>query len=114
MLGLLAFILRYPFGMAQDPDREDEVGLTSHALDMVTLWSSSAVTAEVEADMIRGVLESNGIPAMVVGAPQYPVLGYEVRVPRGKVVEAEEYLAQAREGGPAAADAAEAETEPKS
>jgi Putative prokaryotic signal transducing protein len=97
--------------MAQDPDREEEVGSTSHALDMVTLWSSSAVTAEVEADMIRGVLESNGIPAMVVGAAQYPVLGFEVRVPRGKVVESEELIAQAQASGPAAADEAEAETE---
>jgi hypothetical protein len=97
--------------MAQDPDREDEVGLTSHALDMVTIWSSTAVTAEVESDVIRGVLESNGIPVMVVSASQYPILGSEVRVPRGKVREAEELIAQAQEGGPAAADAAEAETE---
>ena len=78
---------------------------------MVTLWSSSAVTAESEADVIRGVLDSNGIPAMVVGAAQYPNLGFEVRVPRGKVVEAEELIAAAQEGGPAAAEAAEAESE---
>ena len=97
--------------MAQDPDREEDLGRPSHALDMVTLWSSSAVTAESEADVIRGVLESNGIPAMVVGAAQYPNLGFEVRVPRGKVVEAEELIAAAQEGGAAAADAAEAESE---
>jgi hypothetical protein len=97
--------------MAQDPDREDEGLLTSHALDMVTLWSSSAVTADVESDVIKGVLESNGIPVMVVGANQYPVLGYEVRVPRGKVKEAEELIAQAQEGGAEAADEAEAESE---
>ena len=78
---------------------------------MVTLWSSSATNAELEAENIRGVLDSNGIPVMVVGAAQYPVFGFEVRVPRGKVVEAEELIAQAQEGGPAAADAAEAETE---
>jgi len=47
--------------MAQDPDREDEQQgedtlLTSHALDMVTLWNSGAMNAEIEADMIRGVL----------------------------------------------------------
>ncbi len=99
--------------MAQDPEREEEVGSASHALDMVTLWSSSGVTADVESEVIRGVLESNGIPVMVVGAPQYAVLGYEVRVPRGKVVEAGELIAQAQEGGPEAADAAEAETEPR-
>src|ERR1022692_3688734 len=86
--GLLTCILRYPLVMAQDPEREEEQQgqdelLTSHALDMVTLWSSGTVTAEMEADMIRGVLESNDIPVMVVGASQYPNLGFEVKVPRG-------------------------------
>ena len=102
--------------MAQDPEREDEqpgqdVLLTSHALDMVMLWSSGGVNAEMEADMIRGVLESNGIPAMVVGASQYPNLGFEVRVPRGKVKEAEELIQQAEAAGPDAAVEAEAESE---
>ena len=102
--------------MAQDPDREGEqqgqdVLLTSHALDMVTLWNSGTVTAEVEADMIRGVLESNGIPVMVVGTSQYPNLPVEVRVPRGKVKEAEELIAQAEAAGPDAAVEAEAESE---
>ena len=75
--------------MAQDPEREEEkpaeqpgedVLLTTHALDMVTIWTSDAgtVTAEIESDMIRGVLESNDIPVMVVGASQYPILGFEV------------------------------------
>ena len=104
--------------MAQDPEREEEqqdaeVVLTSHALDMVTLWNSDAgtVTAEIESDMIRGVLESNGIPVMVVGASQYPNLGFEVKVPRGKVKEAEELLDQAEASGPDAATEAEAESE---
>ena len=104
--------------MAQDPEREEEqpggdVLLTSHALDMVTIWTSEAgtVTAEMEADMIRGVLESNGIPVMVVGASQYPNLGFEVKVPRGKVKEAEELIEQAEAAGPDAATEAEAESE---
>jgi hypothetical protein len=97
--------------MAQDPDRPDEVALTSHALDMVTLWSSINVNAEVEAEVIQGVLESNGIPVMIVGSALYPNLGFEVRVPRGRVVEAEKLLEAAQAGGPAAADAAEAESE---
>ena len=102
--------------MAQDPDREEqqpdeEMHLKSHALDMVALWNSTAVNSEVEADMIRGVLESNGIPAMVVGASQYPALGFEVRVPRGKVKEAEEFIEQAEAAGPEAAAEAEAESE---
>ena len=105
--------------MAQDPDREDreeeqqgeDVLLTSHALDMVTLWNSSSVNAEMEADMIRGVLESNGIPVMVVGASQYPNLGFEVKVSRGKFKEAEELIEQAEAAGPDAATEAEAESE---
>jgi hypothetical protein len=106
--------------MAQDPEREEEqpegqpggdVVLTSHALDMVTLWSSSTVSAEMEADMIRGVLESNDIPVMVVGASQYPNLGFEVKVPRGKVKEAEELIDLAEAAGPDAANEAEAESE---
>ena len=108
--------------MAQDPEREeerpeeqsgDEVPLTTHALDMVTLRSSVAGTVndEMEADMTRGVLESNDIPVMVVGASQYPNLGFEVKVPRGKVKEAEELLDQAEAVGPDAATEAEAESE---
>ena len=102
--------------MAQDPDREEEQQspdelLTTHALDMVTMWSSSTVTAEMEADMIRGVLESNDIPVMVVGASQFANLGFEVKVPRGKVKEAEELIEQAQAAGPDAATEAEAESE---
>jgi hypothetical protein len=104
--------------MAQDPDREDEQQgqggdtlLTSHALDMVTLWSSGAMNAEIEADMIRGVLESNDIPVMVVGATLYPNLPFEVRVPRGRLKEAEKLIEQAEAAGPEAATEAEAESE---
>src|SRR3954451_21410624 len=102
--------------MTQDPEREEQQQggdelLTTHALDMVTLWSSSTINAEVEADVIRGVLESNDIPAMVVGASQFANLGFEVQVPRGKLKEAEEVIAQAEADGPAAAVEGEAETE---
>ena len=103
--------------MAQDPERDEEQQsgsddlLTTHALDMVTLWSSDGTHSEMEAEMIRGVMESNGIPVMIVGAPQYPVLGFEVRVPRGKLKEAEEMLDQAEESGPEAAMEAEADSE---
>ena len=103
--------------MAQDPedlddlDRDQDQILTSHALDMVTLFSSATVTAEMEADMIRGLLETNGIPALVVRAAQYPVLGFQVKVPRGKVGEAERLIAEAQEAGPEAAAQAEAESE---
>jgi hypothetical protein len=94
--------------MAQVPD--DEAVLTTHALDMVTLPGGS-VSSEMEADMIRGVLDANGIPSLLVKASQYPMLGFEVKVPRGRVVEAEELVAEALAAGPQAAAEAEAETE---
>ena len=102
--------------MAQDPERKDEERdqdqlLTSHALDMVALWDSSAIDSEVEADMIRGVLDSNGIPTLLVGASQYPNLGFEVLVPRGKVKEAQRLIEEAKAAGPAAAAAGELASE---
>jgi hypothetical protein len=102
--------------MAQDPEREDEERgrdqlLTSHALDMVPLWESSTVDAEVEADMIRGVLDSNGIPSLLMGASQFSNLGYQVMVPRGKVLEAQRLVEEAKAAGPEAAAAGELESE---
>ncbi|MDE3166406.1 MAG: hypothetical protein KGN36_11425 [Acidobacteriota bacterium] len=94
--------------MAQDPS-QDEV-LNTHALDMVTL-PGGRVNTEIEADMIRGVLDANGIPSLLTAAPQYPNLGFEVRVPRGRVLEAETLIAEAQAAGPEAADEAEAASE---
>ena len=72
--------------MAQDPESlqgppEDDAVDTSHGLDLATIYSSQGVDSEVEADIIRGIMESNGIPAIVVRAMGYPALGFEVRVP---------------------------------
>jgi hypothetical protein len=101
--------------MAQDPDRNEERDqdqlLTSHALDMVALWDSSAIDSEVEADMIRGVLDSNGIPTLLVGAPQFVNLGFQVMVPRGKVMEAQRLIEEAKAAGPEAAAAGELASE---
>jgi len=91
--------------MAQDPDQD--VLLSGHALDMVTLPGGS-VSSEMEADMIRGVLDANGIPSLLVSGPLYPNLGFEVKVPRGRVMEAEAFVAEARAAGPEAAAEAEA------
>jgi hypothetical protein len=94
--------------MAQDPG-QDEV-LNTHALDMVTLPGGS-VSSESEADVIHDLLDANGIPSIVSAAAQFPNLGFEVKVPRGRVVEAEALIAEARAAGPEAAAEAEAETE---
>jgi hypothetical protein len=106
--GLLKFILRYPEGMAQDPG--EDVVLNTHALDMVAL-PGGAVSSAMEADMIRGVLDANGIPSLLSSASQYPTLGFEVKVPRGRVTEAEQLVAEALAAGPEAAALGEAETE---
>ena len=98
--------------MAQDPDdREMDQPLSSHALDLVPLYDSLTVGAEVEADMIRGVLDSNGIPSLVRGAGPYPPLGFQVLVPRGKLQEARHLIEEALAAGPDAAAEAEAASE---
>src|SRR5690242_21773914 len=86
--------------MAQDPeDRDQYQPLNSHALDLVPLYDSLTVDAEVEADVIRGLLDSNGIPSLVRGAAQYPSLGFQVMVPRGMVQEARGLIAEALAAG---------------
>jgi hypothetical protein len=102
--------------MAQDPRSEEnpqnqEQFLTSHALDMVTVFNSSTIDSEMEADMVRGVLDSNGIPSIMTNIPYAGLLGVEVKVPRGKLKEAEMLIAEAKAAGPDAADEAEAASE---
>ena len=94
--------------MAQDPN--EDVVLTSHAQDMVIL-PGGRVSTEMEADMIRGVLDVNEIPSVLVTAPQTPNFGFMIKVPRGMVKQAEEAVAAALAAGPEAATEAEAETE---
>ena len=101
--------------MAQDPDQDEDERdqdqiLTSHALDMVALYDSSTVDAEMEADVIRGVLDSSGIPSLLQRAGPFP-LAFQVLVPRGKVQEARRLLDEARAAGPEAAAEAERATE---
>lgn len=93
------------------PDPEPFEIDPSHALDLVTLFSSSNHDAEMEANAIHSVLEANGIPSLVVGAPQIPSLEFHVQVPKAQFEEAERVLAEAREAGPAAAVEAERATE---
>ena len=104
--------------MAQDPRHdEDSAGEDqldpSSDLDMVTLYDAPIVDAEIEADMIRGVLESNGVPCILVRNSILPSLGFEVKVPRGRAEEAERLIEEAKAAGPeAAAEAERASEEP--
>jgi hypothetical protein len=90
--------------MAQDAEREDE-------LEMVTLFSSSNVDAEMEANNIHTILQASGIPSVVVGSSVIPSLEFQVQVPRESVEEANALIAEAQAAGPQAAAEAEAATE---
>ncbi len=92
--------------MAQDPDRDENAGQ-----EMVTLFSSSNVDAEMEANNIHAVLEASGIPSLLVGTSVIPSLEFQVQVPRENLEEAEKVIADAQEAGPDAAAEAEAATE---
>jgi hypothetical protein len=101
--------------MAQDPEREDNripgTVDTSEEFDMVTLFSSSNVDAEMEAQSIKSLLDANGIPSMVVGAHVIPSLEFQVQVPRVRLAEAQRVLLEARATGPEAAAEAEEASE---
>jgi hypothetical protein len=92
--------------MAQDPDRDENAGQ-----EMVTLFSSSNVDAEMEANNIHAILEASGIPSMLVGTSVIPSLEFQVQVPRESLEEAEKVIAEAQAAGPDAAAEAEAATE---
>jgi Putative prokaryotic signal transducing protein len=101
--------------MAQDPERPEggqdtvEVNL-SHDLDMVSIFQSLTVEAELDADNIHGVLESSGIESVVERGP-YPNLGVKVLVARADVERARTLIADALAAGPEAAAEAEAQSE---
>jgi hypothetical protein len=102
--------------MAQDPEHDEEPVASeetldvSHDLDMVPVFSSTAVNAEVEGDLICGVLANTGIAA-VLSRSLFPNLGVTVQVPRARLEEAERLIAEARAAGPDAAAEAERASE---
>jgi hypothetical protein len=92
--------------MAQDPDRDENIDQ-----EMVAMFSSSNVDAEMEANNVHQVLEASGIPSIVVGPSVLPSLEFQVQVPREKLEQARQVVAEAQAAGPAAAAEAEAATE---
>jgi hypothetical protein len=78
---------------------------------MTPVFSSSNHDAEMEAMAIKGVLDSNGIPAMIVGPSLLPNLEFQVQVPEHLLAQARQILREARQGGRRAADEGEAATE---
>jgi hypothetical protein len=101
--------------MAQDPDREEEqpggAMDVSHDLDVVSLYSSQTFEAEMEVEVIRSILDANGIPSVLSSNPYSNVLGYELRVPRNRLDEARRVVEEQRAAGPEAAAEAEAASE---
>jgi hypothetical protein len=60
---------------------------------------------------IKGVLDSNDIPAMIVGPQVLPTLEFQVQVPQHLLNEARKAIREARRGGRRAAAEGEAATE---
>ncbi len=83
----------------------------SHELDMVPVFVSAELNAEMIAAEVRGILEAQGIPAVIVSGSVFPSLPCAVRVPSAQLEEARSAIATATAAGPAAAEEAERELE---
>lgn len=78
---------------------------------MVAVFSSSNHDAEMESLAIKGVLDANEIPAMIVGPRVLPNLEFQVQVPEHLAAQARQTIEDARKGGRRAAQDAEAQSE---
>jgi len=78
---------------------------------MTPVFSSSNHDAEMEAMAIKGLLDSNGIPAVIVGPQVLPTLEFQVQVSEDLLDRARQTIRDARQGGRQAADEAEAASE---
>ncbi len=83
----------------------------SHDLDMVPVFVSDAPDSEMLAIGIRSILDAQGIPSVLVSGTVFPSLPFEVRVPKIRLEEARQAIAEAEEAGPSAAEEAEREFE---
>lgn len=90
--------------MAKDPEALPDEGMTP-------VFSSSNHDAEMEALAIKGVLDSNKIPAMIVGPHVLPSLEFQVQVPQHLLAQARQLIQEARRGGRRAAAEGEAASE---
>jgi len=84
---------------------------TSEDLDLVTIFESGDTDGQMEAQVIRGLLESNGVPVVIVGDTTLPNLPFMVRVPKSRVEESERLIAESRAAGSQGADEAEQSSE---
>jgi hypothetical protein len=89
------------------PEEGEELD-TSSGLDLETI---AGAASEMEATGMKNLLESNGITAILVGDSVLPNFPFEVRVAHDQVERARVLIAKAEAEGPAAAEAAELESE---
>lgn len=79
---------------------------------MATVFQSSGFSAEVEAELIVGVLESNGVKAVVSGLDTLPgAHDVLVQVQAEDEERAQSLIAEARQNGPQAAEEGEKASE---
>lgn len=97
--------------IAAKAEEVEAPGDASHDMDLVTLFTSDAHNAEMEAMAIQGILEAGGIPSVLVGFQAMPSLPFEVRVPSARADEARRLIAESQAGGPEAAEQAEKASE---
>jgi hypothetical protein len=84
----------------------------SHELDLVPIYESGTpIVGAVEMMEIKALLEANGIMAVSTGDSVQPELPFTLSVPRDRLEQAKQVIAEARATGPADADAAEAEAD---
>jgi hypothetical protein len=95
--------------MANDTERTSTEPLPDES--MTAVFSSSNHDAEMEAMAVKGVLDANDIPSILVGPHILPNLEFQVQVPRHLLAQAEQLLRDARQDGRRAADEGEALTE---
>jgi hypothetical protein len=87
-------------------------GDDSSDLDLVTVYEGAGAIGEVEAISVRGLLDSAGIPSVLIGTTPIPNLPFVVKVPRNMEVVARTAIEVAKAAGPEAAELAERSSEP--
>ena len=78
---------------------------------LVPVFSSQNHDAEMEALAVKGIMDANGVPAVLAGPHILPNLEFQVQVPEHLAAEAQRLIDEARAAGPQAALEAEAATE---
>ncbi|HWF08500.1 MAG TPA: hypothetical protein VG297_08545 [Bryobacteraceae bacterium] len=98
--------------MGNERDRTVEQNRKADEGDaMVAVFSSSNHDGEMESLAIKGVLDANEIPAVVVGPHVLPNLEFQVQVPQQFAAQATQVIEDARKGGRQAAQEAESQSE---